>query len=98
MPSPCSGSCKPVAQNMPLPGLSMTISPAAARVHRRSGFVSRIPAPLGIDKITLDDGSSVSGFLCEQHAIDAAGEVTRFGGWRAYINRGATAEAAAAGR
>jgi allophanate hydrolase len=50
-------------------------------------FVSRIPAPLGIGKITLDDGTSVSGFLCEQHAIDPAGEVTRFGGWRAYINR-----------
>ena len=61
-------------------------------------FVSRIPSPLGIGKITLDDGSSVSGFLCEQHAIDDAGEVTRFGGWRAYINGGATAEAAAASR
>jgi allophanate hydrolase len=57
-------------------------------------FVTGIPAPLGIGKITLDDGSSVSGFLCEQHAVDPAGDVTRFGGWRAYINGGAVDEVA----
>lgn len=58
-------------------------------------FVARIPAPLGIGKIGLDDGSSVSGFLCEQHAVDDAGEVTGYGGWRAYVNRGAAVAASA---
>ncbi len=51
-------------------------------------FVSRIPAPLGIGKIALDDGADVSGFLCEQHAVEHAEEVTGFGGWRAYMQRG----------
>lgn len=61
-------------------------------------FVSRIPAPLGIGKITLDDGSSASGFLCEYHAVEAAGEVTHFGGWRAYLNRDTAPKAGAVGR
>lgn len=48
-------------------------------------FVQKIPAPLGIGKLTLDDGSSVSGFLCEVHAVKGAQEITSLGGWRAYI-------------
>ncbi|MBZ9790124.1 allophanate hydrolase [Rhizobium sp. 3T7] len=48
-------------------------------------FVQNIPAPLGIGKVTLDDGSQTSGFLCEAHALEAAREITEFGGWRAYI-------------
>jgi allophanate hydrolase len=57
-------------------------------------FVSRIPAPLGIGKIILDDGSAVSGFLCEQHALEGAREVTQFGGWRDFVASTAKATAA----
>ena len=49
-------------------------------------FVARIPAPLGIGKLTLEDGSTVSGFLCETHAVKGAEEITHLGGWRAYID------------
>jgi allophanate hydrolase len=48
-------------------------------------FVERIPAPLGIGKIRLNDGSQVSGFLCEAFALEHAEEITRFSGWRAYM-------------
>ncbi|HCL63352.1 MAG TPA: allophanate hydrolase [Rhizobium sp.] len=48
-------------------------------------FVQNIPAPLGIGKVRLDDDSTVSGFLCEGHAIAGAREITELGGWRAYI-------------
>lgn len=48
-------------------------------------FTAAIPAPLGIGKITLADGESVSGFLCEAHAVAGAPEITRYGGWRAYL-------------
>lgn len=48
-------------------------------------FVQNIPSPLGIGKLTLDDGSVLSGFLCEAHAIAGAREITDLGGWRAYI-------------
>lgn len=51
-------------------------------------FVAQIPAPLGIGKITLSDGSAVSGFLCEAHAVADATEITKFGGWRAFLAAG----------
>ena len=47
-------------------------------------FVAQIPAPLGIGKVTLGNGSEVSGFLCEAHAVDGAAEITDSGGWRRY--------------
>ncbi len=47
-------------------------------------FVAQIPAPLGIGKVSLADGSAVSGFLCEAHALAGAEEITGLGGWRAY--------------
>ena len=47
-------------------------------------FAARVPAPLGLGKVTLADGRIVSGFLCETHAIMRATEITPFGGWRAY--------------
>jgi allophanate hydrolase len=48
-------------------------------------FVEKIPSPLGIGKVSLDDGSDVSGFLCEAVELESAEEITRFGGWRGYI-------------
>ncbi|MGA8446213.1 MAG: allophanate hydrolase, partial [Roseiarcus sp.] len=48
-------------------------------------FVARIPAPLGIGTIRLEGGGSVKGFLVEAEAVKAAEDVSRFGGWRAYL-------------
>lgn len=48
-------------------------------------FVALISAPLGIGSLTLADGSSVQGFLCEALAIAGADDITHHGGWRAYI-------------
>ena len=47
-------------------------------------FVARIPAPLGIGKVMLSDGQAVPGFLCENHALAGATEISQFGGWRAF--------------
>ena len=51
-------------------------------------FVAGIPAPLGIGTVTLEDSSTVPGFLCEAWAIEGAADITTFGGWRAYIRSG----------
>ncbi len=48
-------------------------------------FVAAIPAPLGIGRISLADGRSVSGFICEPFAVQSAAEITHHGGWRAYL-------------
>lgn len=52
---------------------------------RFGSFVAGIPSPLGIGRIELQDGSMVSGFICEQGGIQGAEDITGFGGWRAYL-------------
>lgn len=48
-------------------------------------FVAGIPAPLGIGKVTLEDGRVVPGFACEGIGIEGARDITGFGGWKAYL-------------
>ncbi len=48
-------------------------------------FLALVPAPLGIGQIELEDGRWVHGFVCEAHALQNARDVTRHGGWRAYL-------------
>lgn len=48
-------------------------------------FVTGIPAPLGIGKVKLADGSLVSGFVCESAGLEGAEDITAFGGWRAWL-------------
>jgi allophanate hydrolase len=65
------------------PGLEIEVwglPPAAA-----GAFVAAIPAPLGIGKVRLADGSEVSAFLCEAHAVAGAKEITALGSWRAHV-------------
>ena len=57
-----------------------TLPPAAV-----GSFMALVPAPLAIGTIALADGSAVKGFLCEAHAVAQAEDITRFGGWRAYL-------------
>ncbi|GAA6135219.1 allophanate hydrolase [Oceaniserpentilla sp. 4NH20-0058] len=48
-------------------------------------FVAGIPAPLGIGKVELSDGSWECGFISEGNIINNAVNVTEFGGWAAYL-------------
>jgi allophanate hydrolase len=48
-------------------------------------FVAEIPAPLGIGNALLADGRSVKCFIAEPYALRDAEDITRFGGWRAYL-------------
>ena len=52
-------------------------------------FVAGIPAPRGIGKVKLADGSEVPGFICEGIGIEGATDITHFGGWRAWLAAGA---------
>jgi allophanate hydrolase len=51
-----------------------------------AAFLATIGAPLGLGKVTLDSGAVSVGFICEGGpAADAAPDISRFGGWRAYL-------------
>jgi allophanate hydrolase len=47
-------------------------------------FVAALPEPMGIGKVTLADGSTHPGFLCEAYALVGGTDITGYGGWRAY--------------
>ncbi|MWV17879.1 allophanate hydrolase [Pseudomonas sp. L-22-4S-12] len=48
-------------------------------------FLTGIPAPLGLGKVQLADGSWETGFICEGYGLQGAEDITRFGGWKAYL-------------
>src|SRR5947209_728743 len=43
------------------------------------------PAGLTIGKVRLDDGSTVLGVLGERALVEGQREITKYGGWRAYV-------------
>ena len=47
-------------------------------------FLATVTAPLGLGQVTLADGRSVHGFVCEPYALDDADDITQAGGWRAH--------------
>ena len=56
-------------------------------VRHFGSFVAGIPAPLGIGKVALEDGSLVCGFVCESGGLAGAEDITHYGGWRAWLAR-----------
>lgn len=52
------------------------------------GFIAGVPAPLGIGTVTLEDGTSEKGFLCESVGLTGATDITSFGGWRNWLAAG----------
>jgi allophanate hydrolase len=66
-------------------GAAIDLELWALPTEQLGSFVAGIPAPLGIGKIELESGTAVSGFICEGFAASDAADITRFGGWRAYL-------------
>lgn len=76
---------KPGMVRVPAGGAALIVEVWEMPATAYGSFVALIPAPLGIGTLTLDDGSSVQGFVCESIALDGAEDITHHGGWRRYI-------------
>lgn len=48
-------------------------------------FLAEIPPPLGFGRVTLADGTTPLGFLCEAAGARAAPDISHTGGWRAHL-------------
>ena len=48
-------------------------------------FVASVPPPLAIGTVRLADGTTAKGFLCEMAGLTGAEDISRFGGWRAFL-------------
>jgi len=66
-------------------GSSIALEVWAMPLAAFGSFMMEIPQPLGIGTIDLAGGRQVKGFLCEPAGLDGAEDITRFGGWRAYL-------------
>ncbi|GBF77834.1 hypothetical protein PA598K_06410 [Paenibacillus sp. 598K] len=77
---------KPGLVKQPEGGVSIALEVWEMPIERFGAFAALIPAPLGIGKVELEDGSEVPGFICEGYAasggLGEAEDVSRFGGWR----------------
>jgi allophanate hydrolase len=76
---------KPGLVRVPSDGAAIEVEVWALSASAFGAFVAAIPAPLGIGKLELEDGSAVSGFLCESYAVAEARDISAFGGWRSYL-------------
>lgn len=48
-------------------------------------LLSQIPAPLGLGRVDLADGTSVTGFVAAEGALRDAEDVSWYGSWRSYL-------------
>lgn len=56
----------------------------------KEGFcdvVSKEPKELCVGRVELKDGSQPLGVLVQPYALQYAKDITKFGGWRAYLNQ-----------
>ncbi|MGH8616721.1 MAG: allophanate hydrolase-related protein, partial [Burkholderiales bacterium] len=65
-------------------GASVDVEVWELPVAAFGAFVADIPAPLGIGTLTLEDGETVKGFLCEPYATAGREDITAMGGWRKF--------------
>ena len=49
-------------------------------------FVEKIPSPLGLATVKLADGTTPKGFAVEMAGLTNAVDISRHGGWRAYLD------------
>jgi allophanate hydrolase len=66
-------------------GAAIDVEVYELAVEAFGSFVVEVPAPLAIGSVTLEDGTTVKGFVAEPRAIQGAADITALGGWRAYI-------------
>lgn len=76
---------RPGLQRVGSEGKSIEVEVWEIPTAELGAFLSDIPAPLGLGKVELIDGSWVTGFICEDYAIKTAEQITGFTGWRDYV-------------
>jgi allophanate hydrolase len=66
-------------------GCSIELEVYELELSAFGSFVADVPPPLAIGTVTLQDGTTVRGFVCEPRAVNGALDITGHGGWRAYL-------------
>ena len=77
---------KPGLVRFPLEGHAIDLEVWSLDAAAFARFVAKIPPPLCIGSIELEDRSYTQGFLCEPYALDGAEDISKWGGWKAYLS------------
>lgn len=68
-------------------GTTIVLEIWALPIKNYGTFVSGVPAPLGFGTLTLADGRTVNGFLCEHYATLDATDISHLKSWREYLKQ-----------
>ncbi|MEW5881343.1 MAG: allophanate hydrolase [Pseudomonadota bacterium] len=82
---PGTRPAKPGLQRVPEGGHAIEVEVWDMPLAQFGSFLALVPPPLALGSIELADGRHVHGFLCEAYALADAPDISRFGGWRAYL-------------
>ncbi len=67
-------------------GFAIEIEIWAMPMELFGSFIKLVAPPLGIGTLRLENGTEVKGFICEPYALEAAEDISSYGGWRDYIH------------
>jgi hypothetical protein len=79
------GDRHPAMLRMPGEGARVAVEIWDVPLEGLAGILLAEPPGLSIGKVVLRDGSTVLGVLGEPFLCNGQREITRFGGWRAYM-------------
>ena len=79
---------KPALVHVGVDGASIEVEVYELSLEAFGEFVAEVPPPLAIGAVELETGSQVKGFVAEPRALERATDITRFGGWRAFMKHG----------
>ena len=82
---PATTPAKPGMVRVAEGGAAIAVEVWAVPSTSVGALLASIAAPLGLGSVELAAGRLVHGFLCEAHAVAGATDITRHGGWRAYL-------------
>jgi allophanate hydrolase len=68
-------------------GTEIALEIWALPIKNYGTFASGVPAPLGFGTLTLADGRTVNGFLCEHYATLDATDISHLKSWREYLKQ-----------
>lgn len=68
-------------------GTEIALEIWALPIKNYGSFVSGVPAPLGFGTLSLADGRTVNGFLCEHYATLDAADISHLKSWREYLKQ-----------
>lgn len=75
---------KPGLRRVTTGGTAIEVEVYRMPITEVGAFLATVTAPLGMGQVTLADGRTVHGFICEPYALDDADDITQARGWRAH--------------